>query len=94
MYQTLEPITLHSGVVTLSEEQARRRARHLERLATKGKDANKYRITGAVQFKAGEQLGIEGDLDKYLASRLEDVDNPQAGTGKGSTPEPSDSGDE
>lgn len=70
-YKIIQPVTLTSGVVRLTDEQARMRAHKLE--AVKGKKGL-YRITGPNQFKAGQEIGYEGDLPKTLATDMEAAD--------------------
>lgn len=64
-YIATKPVTLNSGVVRLTKEQASGRMHKLESL---GKDC--YRIIGANQFKVGEEFGYEGDLPKNMADNL------------------------
>lgn len=75
-YQIIKPVTLTSGVVRLTEEQARARAHKLE--AVKGKKGL-YRITGPNQFKAGQEIGYEGELPKTLAVDMADADAKKVG---------------
>lgn len=63
-YVVTNPVTLRSGVVRLTKEQASKRAHALE---PAGKD---YRIIGQIQFKTGEEFGYEGDLPKSMAENL------------------------
>jgi hypothetical protein len=64
-YIVTKPITLHAGVVRLTKEQVRGRMHKLEPV---GKDS--YRILASNQFKAGEEIGYEGDLPKNMAENL------------------------
>jgi len=59
---------LHSGVVLLTEAQAKPRAHNLTSL---GK--NRYEIIKPVEFKLGEEIGYEGDLPKAMATQLIDT---------------------
>lgn len=59
---TSAPARIHSGVLVLDKEQARRRRHNLKPL---GKD--RYEIINPVEFKAGEVIGYEGDLPKSMA---------------------------
>lgn len=60
-------VKLSSGVVELTDEQARTRMHNLEKVGKKG---NKYKIVNAVQFKFGEEFGYEGEVNKALAQSL------------------------
>lgn len=64
-YVVTNPVTLRSGVVRLTKEQASKRAHALE---PAGKDC--YHILGQIQFKDGEEIGYEGDLPKSMADNL------------------------
>lgn len=63
-------------VLTLSGRQATCRAHALEHLG-----GERYRTRAAVEFKAGEELGVEGDLPKALYA-LVDTDAPAASVKK------------
>jgi len=69
-YEIINPITLHSGIVKLSDEQAKHRLHKLE--AIKGKSGH-YKITGPNQFKAGEVIGYDGDIPKGAANDMEEL---------------------
>lgn len=56
---------LMAGVLILSVDQAKPRSHNLKPL---GK--NRFEIINAVEFKAGEEIGYEGDLPKALADNL------------------------
>ena len=64
-YTTIAPITLHTGIVELTPEQAAPRLYQLNDLGE-----GLYEITGPVQFKAGETIGYDGDINKALMERL------------------------
>ncbi|WP_396957737.1 hypothetical protein [Nitrosomonas sp.] len=65
-YTATRPVTLQSGVLGLTEQQAVARLHNLDRL-----DDGKFRIVEPVQFKAGESFAYDGDLPKSLAARIE-----------------------
>lgn len=68
MYTTTTPITLPVGtVLALTKGQYADRANALQvQSAKKGL----YLTTAIVQFKAGESIGIEGDLPKHLVDLM------------------------
>jgi hypothetical protein len=61
------------AILTLTGRQASRRAHALQHLG-----GDRYQVTQPVQFKAGEELGVEGDLPKALADQIEGGDKPKA----------------
>lgn len=87
-YQVTAPfIELHSGVLTLTKEQARDRQHCLKKVK---KDT--YEIVKPVQFKQGEEIGYDGELTYQLADALDAKvqtsasDTPPAGTPPAGTP--------
>ncbi len=71
--RALQTVTLGPGtVLALSERQAARRA-HL--LLPEG--SGRYRTVASVQFKAGEEFGVDAELPKALADVVE-TDAPAA----------------
>jgi hypothetical protein len=54
-------------VLTLSERQADSRRHLLEYLG----DGNRFRALAEVCFKAGEEIGVDGDLPKTLVDVIE-----------------------
>lgn len=54
-----------SSLVELTDKQAKRRSHALE---NQGK--NVYRVMKPVMFKAGEEIGFDGDLPKNIASSV------------------------
>lgn len=71
--RALQTLMLAAGtVLTLSEAQAARR-RHL----LKPLGGSRFEALGVVCFKAGEELGVDGDLPKALAEAVE-TDAPRA----------------
>lgn len=69
-YKALRPVNLMSGQVSVSADQARRRAHALidERghylYALDEIDAGVYQIAERIQFKAGEEFGYDGEIAK------------------------------
>lgn len=68
---------LSGGVLHLTAEQAKHRAHNLKPL---GK--NRHEIINPVEFKAGEEIGYEGDLPKTLADNLTTKANAEAAAKK------------
>lgn len=65
-YTVIAPfIQLHSGVLSLSKEQAETRMHNLRKVR------GGYEIVRPVQFKAGEQIGYDGELSHEMASALD-----------------------
>jgi len=71
-YRAQQVVTLASGsLVALDDKQAADRKGRIERLAP-----GRYRLKDALQFKAGEAFGYEGDLPKAVAAEVEPVAEP------------------
>ncbi len=67
-YSVVGPsVNFSDGVLELSEEQYGARAHNLEDLG-KGR----YKIVNTVQFKHGEMVGYEGEVNKTLLSLIEE----------------------
>ncbi len=66
-FRTEATIELHSGVIGLSDRQAALRG-----LQLKEAGRGTYEITGPVQFKAGEVIGLK-EVPKPYAGVLEEV---------------------
>jgi colicin import membrane protein len=76
----LKPLTLHSGFIGLTEEQAKDRAHCLIEAED---EAGIYEIKSAVQFKSGEVIELEEvpkGFDDYFAeiSEAENADEAEA----------------
>lgn len=69
-YKILSPVILREGVVRLTEEQARGREQILESVKDKN---DHYRITGPNQFKAGQEIGYDGEIPKAFAGEIEEM---------------------
>lgn len=69
LYRVLQPIHVPPGVVlTLDGAQARARSPWLLSLG-----GSRWESAGMLTFKAGEQLGIEGDTPRAFHGRIEAV---------------------
>lgn len=64
-YLTTDKVDLLSGVLDLTEDQARRRKGWLKKI-----DSGLFEIIKPVQFKSGEVFGFEGELSKYHLERM------------------------
>lgn len=65
--QVISPVAFGPGVrLSLKEGQAARRPPALKKLSN-----GLYEVTAEVQFKAGETIGIEGDVPKALLASLD-----------------------
>lgn len=64
-FQILKPVTLLSGIVALSQEQAEARSAKIEAIG-----GGLYTIIKKIQFKAGETLSYDGTIDKSFALAL------------------------
>lgn len=75
--QVISPVAFGPGVrLSLKEGQAARRPQALKKLGN-----GLYEVTAEVQFKAGETIGIEGDVPKALLASLDfKVNNSKSGT--------------
>lgn len=69
IYTTTEPVTLTGGILELDADQARRRLHNLRKL-----DDGRFEIVRAVNFKAGETFGFDGDVPKAVAKSMIDLD--------------------
>lgn len=67
-YKILSPVVLREGVVHLTEEQARGREHITEPVKDK---KDHYHITGPNQFKAGQEIGYDGEIPKAFAGAIE-----------------------
>jgi hypothetical protein len=63
-YTAERPVTLYSGHVELTAEQARDRTHALAKDKVDRDGAGTYTITAPIQFKAGEVFGYDGDPGK------------------------------
>lgn len=73
-YRALETVAFGPGArLVLSKEQAARRQHVLIKITDK-----LYETTALVQFKAGEEFGLEGVLPKSLAAVLDPVKTEKA----------------
>lgn len=76
MYEVLHIVNIHSGLITLNADQARRRAHKLERV-----EADCYKILGTVQFKVGEHIGLDAvTLNGVQLSCLKDLEGGELET--------------
>lgn len=73
---------LTSGVLVLTDKQAAVRSHNLKQV---GK--NRYEIVNPVEFKAGEEIGYEGNLPKSLADNLTGKAEAEAAAKKASQAE-------
>ena len=64
--KTVNITTLSSGNVQLSEAQASPRLHNLKHI-----NGDIYEIANPIQFKAGEELGYDGEINKTLMLDLE-----------------------
>lgn len=70
--RTLATIAFGPGArLILTEGQAATRPNALRKLGN-----GLYETTASVQFKAGEQIGIEGEVSKALLASLEPIGTP------------------
>ena len=60
-FKTLKILTLASGRLQLSNAQAKPRLHNLKQI-----DGDIYEIIAPVQFKAGEEIGYDGEINKML----------------------------
>lgn len=73
-YRALETVTFGPGArLVLSKEQAAPRQHVLTKIADK-----LYETTALVQFKAGEEIGFQGELPKSLSNVLDPVKTEKA----------------
>lgn len=69
-YKTSAIVELRSGLVELSADQQRRRAPMIKKTS----HAGVFEIVKPIQFKAGEQFGIAGELPKALLKQVTTVE--------------------
>lgn len=65
-YTTKKTVCLYSGILDLTPQQASSRLHCMDDLGE-----GLYQIKAPVQFKAGEEIGYDGDLSKELAESVE-----------------------
>lgn len=68
-FKTIAVTNLHTGIVELSRAQAVVRERSLRNL-----EGDFYEITGPIQFKVGEEIGFDGEVNKRLLEEIRPVD--------------------
>lgn len=61
-------VTVHSGVISVTEAQAGKRAHALNSLGF-----GRYEVTAPVGFKRGEEFGFNGQINKALLVELADL---------------------
>jgi hypothetical protein len=71
-YIAVAPVTLHTGYLEISPEQAAGRGYCLE--AVKNAKGSLFAIKGPVQFKVGEVFGYDGDATKAMRHQVEETD--------------------
>jgi len=64
-------VNIMSGTLELTDEQYMSRAHALK--PVKGMD-DQYEVTGRVQFKRGEEIGYDGEVNKSLVKSLQPVE--------------------
>lgn len=67
-YLTKKPISLLSGKIRLSDDQANARSDQLSKIVD-----DVYWISSKIEFKAGEIFGYDGDLPKTLAASVDEI---------------------
>ena len=63
-------IEFHSGILEIEESQSKPRIHNLRKV----KD-NTFEVMRKVQFKRGETIGYDGELNKYMLGLLEAVED-------------------
>ena len=71
-YQVNEAVSIHAGLLELTEAQAKPRMHNLERV-----ENNVYMVMQPVMFKSGEVIGYDGELSKAMLMQLENLDAPK-----------------
>ena len=67
-FQVIEIVTLHGGVIGLTENQAAIRVDALNRID----ESSKYIISSPVQFKVGEEIGMD-ECPKGIESKFSEI---------------------
>lgn len=62
---TAVSVTINAGVVELSQNQAHRRRHLLKKVGD-----SLYEVISPIQFKAGEEFGYGGDVNKLLMTEI------------------------
>lgn len=71
-YRVLSPVTFHAGATLgLTEAQASARRHALKALA-----GGLHEVLAEVQFKAGEEIGVAGEVSKAHVSSLQSLAAP------------------
>lgn len=58
------PLSVNSGQISLTAEQARPRLHALVAVKVDAKGGGVYSVTGPIQFKRGESFGFDGEVGK------------------------------
>jgi hypothetical protein len=64
-------VNIHSGILDLTHEQAASRLHSLTDLGD-----GLYEVLYPVQFKRGEEIGYDGEVNKNLLQSIESIDDP------------------
>lgn len=67
-------VTISSGILLLSNDQAEARTTHLENLGD-----GLYQVNQPVQFKRGEIFGYDGDVNKDILQQIKVVKETKVG---------------
>lgn len=81
-YTAAVVVTLHSGKVKLTADQARRRM-HCLKGSKAGQKSGIFTILSPIQFKVGEEFGYDGDMPKAMIGQLEIVGDSEDASGAG-----------
>lgn len=71
-YQVNEAVSIHDGLLELTEAQAKPRMHNLKHI-----EDSVYMVMQPVMFKAGEVIGYDGELPKAMLMQLENLDAPK-----------------
>lgn len=71
-YQVTEAVSIHDGLLELTEAQAKPRMHNLKHI-----EDSVYMVMQPVMFKAGEVIGYDGELPKAMLMQLENLDAPK-----------------
>ena len=77
-YIAIKLLSLMTGIVLLTDKQAKQRQLVLKPLKKKGQ----YEITGQCWFKPTEEFGYEGEIPKTIAADLEEIKKSNAAAKK------------
>ena len=70
-YLSLQPVTIQTGLVQLSKDQAKGRIHNLKFI-----ESDVYQLINPINFKAGEVFGFDGQIPKSMVNAVDTEEQP------------------